>query len=130
MNFFTLVNIMFRRILLENFKTFGKTEMDLTDGNLGRANHVALLYGPNGSGKSSVIDAVAFLKLSALTLESETDVRELASSARRYGSDIFTYSFTINTFIKRCNYIIFFFIFFIRIIRQYYNTIINFLIII
>ena len=87
MNFFTLVNIMFRRILLENFKTFGKTELDFTDGNLGRANHIALLYGPNGSGKSSIIDAVAFLKLSALTLDAETDVRELASSARRYGSE-------------------------------------------
>ncbi len=81
---------MFRKIALENFKSFRRMEFNLTEGNVGKANNLALIYGTNGSGKSSLIDAIVFLKLSVDTLGRtgyESDLCEMASSVRTIGSE-------------------------------------------
>jgi hypothetical protein len=79
---------MFRRISLANFKSFRKMDFDLTEGNIGKANNLALIYGTNGSGKSNLMDAVAFLKMSSHTIDGDSpDVSELAASVRAKGSE-------------------------------------------
>ena len=79
---------MFRRISLANFKSFRKMDFDLTEGNIGKANNLALIYGTNGSGKSNLMDAVAFLKMSSHTIDGDSpDVSKLAASVRAKGSE-------------------------------------------
>ncbi len=80
---------MIRRIQLENFKAFEKADLDFTDGNLGKANSITLIYGPNGGGKSSLVDSLAFLKLSTMTLcpYEGADLGDMAAASRRRGSD-------------------------------------------
>ena len=80
---------MFRKISLANFKSFTKMDFNLTEGNVGKANNLALIYGVNGSGKSSLIDSVVFLKLSTETLcrtGMEPSLRDMALSVRNTGS--------------------------------------------
>ena len=81
---------MFRKITLCNFKSFERMEFNLTEGNVGKANSLALIYGANGSGKSNLIDSVVFLKLSTETLVGtgdDPDLGEMARSVKRIGSE-------------------------------------------
>ncbi len=80
---------MFRKISLSNFKSFKKMEFNLTEGNVGKANNLALVYGANGSGKSSLIDSVVFLKLSTSTLlrtGNEPNLCDMACTVKTLGS--------------------------------------------
>ncbi len=80
---------MFRKISLSNFKSFKRMDFNLTEGNVGKANNLALIYGANGSGKSSLVDAVVFLKLSTDTLirdGTEPDLIDMACSVKNIGS--------------------------------------------
>ncbi len=80
---------MFRKISLSNFKSFKRMDFNLTEGNVGKANNLALVYGTNGSGKSSLIDSVVFLKLSTDTLRrtgSEPDLNSMACAVKSIGS--------------------------------------------
>ena len=79
---------MFRRIVVDNFKSFKHAEFNLTEGNIGRANNMALLFGANGGGKSNIMYSIIFLKESLKTLADRgVDVRQMAEVSRNWGSD-------------------------------------------
>lgn len=61
--------VMFKTIGLRNFRCFSSVDMDLT-GPRDVPLSYAAVYGMNASGKTSLMEAVRFLKLSALTFES------------------------------------------------------------
>lgn len=65
---------MFRRIELDNFKSFTHLVLDL-EGHGGNPKHYALVYGENGSGKTNLIESVDFLKRSMRTLVIGDDIR-------------------------------------------------------
>lgn len=89
---------MFRRIVVDNFKSFEHAEFNLTEGNVGRANNMALLFGANGGGKSNMMQSVVFLKESIETLTvSGNKIGKMAEKARRWGSKgnmALTFAFT------------------------------------
>ena len=58
-----------KKIILDNFKSFGHIEFDLTEGK--RVLPYAFIYGENGSGKSNLLESVVFLKRSMITLARE-----------------------------------------------------------
>lgn len=62
---------MFKTIGLRNFRCFSSVELDLT-GPRDRPLGYAAIYGMNASGKTSLVEAVRFLKQSALTFESQS----------------------------------------------------------
>lgn len=64
---------MFRRIDLENFRSFTKATLDL-GGKGGTAKPYALIYGENGSGKTNLIESVSFLTQSMRTLVIGDDI--------------------------------------------------------
>lgn len=80
---------MFKKIVLENYRSFTHIELDLT-GRGRRIRPYALIYGENGSGKSNLIDAVLFVKRSIGTLsgrDGSSDLRSWAADAATIGSD-------------------------------------------
>lgn len=68
-----LTSSMFRRIDLENFRSFTKATLDL-GGKGGTAKPYALIYGENGSGKTNLIESVSFLTQSMRTLVIGDDI--------------------------------------------------------
>ena len=60
---------MFKRIDLSNYGPFQRAVLDLT-GPGGKALNHAVVYGENGSGKTMLLDSVAFLKRTVLTMSS------------------------------------------------------------
>ena len=60
-----------KRITLDNFKSFGHIEIDLSSGN--KTLPYAFIYGENGSGKSNLIHSVVFLKRIMFTLGREPE---------------------------------------------------------
>lgn len=58
---------MFRRVVLDNFKSFGHVEFDLS-GPRGKPHGHAVILGENGSGKTNLVQAFQFLLDSAMTL--------------------------------------------------------------
>ena len=58
-----------KKIILDNFKSFGHIEFDLTEGK--RVLPYAFIYGENGSGKTNLLESVVFLKKSMITLARE-----------------------------------------------------------
>ena len=60
-----------KKIILDNFKSFGHIELDLTYGN--KALPYAFIYGENGSGKTNLIDSIGFIKRMLYTLGREPE---------------------------------------------------------
>lgn len=60
---------MFKTIELRNFRCFSFVKLDLTGPRDSPLSYAAI-YGMNASGKTSLVEAVRFLKLSAMTFES------------------------------------------------------------
>lgn len=58
-----------KKITLDNFKSFGHLEFDLTEGK--KTLPYAFIYGENGSGKTNLLESISFLKKSLLTLARE-----------------------------------------------------------
>ena len=58
-----------KKITLDNFKSFGHLEFDLTEGK--KTLPYAFIYGENGSGKTNLLESFSFLKKSQLTLARE-----------------------------------------------------------
>ncbi|MDR0334684.1 MAG: AAA family ATPase, partial [Methanomassiliicoccaceae archaeon] len=52
---------MFKKIVLDNFKSFNHITFDLTGAEKAPVSY-ALIYGKNGSGKSNLIESLMFLK--------------------------------------------------------------------
>lgn len=61
-----------RRITLDNYKSFGHVDFDLTDGK--DPLPYAFVYGENGSGKTNLLETISYLKDSVLTLSRGNEV--------------------------------------------------------
>jgi AAA15 family ATPase/GTPase len=59
---------LFKKIILDNFKSFRHIEFDLTGSN-GNPLKYAFIYGENGSGKSNLIESFMFLKNTLHTMD-------------------------------------------------------------
>ena len=77
---------MFKRIELENFRSFGRVALDLT-GPRDAPLKLAAVYGENGCGKTDLIDSVAFLRDTVGTIAGSGDVRPLALRRRMLSCD-------------------------------------------
>ncbi|MDO5853741.1 MAG: AAA family ATPase [Thermoplasmata archaeon] len=77
---------MFKRVVLDNFRSFPHLDLDLTE-TRSRPARYALVYGENGSGKTNVVRAFRFLRLSVRTLgpPGPGPMGGLPSSDREYG---------------------------------------------
>ncbi len=77
---------MFKRIELENFRSFGHVTLDLT-GPRDSPLRLAAVYGENGCGKTDLIDSVVFLRDTVGTIAVSEDVRSLALRRRMLSCD-------------------------------------------
>lgn len=92
---------MFKKVVLDNFKSFGHLELDLTGVKDAPLGHAAI-FGENGSGKTNIVEAFRFLLDSTRTLALQEDgpigesghdcplregLKGLAGESRTIGSD-------------------------------------------
>ena len=70
-----------RRIVLDNFMSFGHVELDLLD--KGSPKGSALIYGENGSGKTNLVESVRFLRDSTLTAVNSEEFEAIRADMSR-----------------------------------------------
>jgi len=71
---------LFKKIVLDNYKSFKHVEIDLT-GSEKNPLPYAFIYGENGSGKSNLIESVMFLKDSVRTINIMNRLRDITDNA-------------------------------------------------
>lgn len=72
---------MIRGLILENYKSFGKLDLNLQKG--GKPKSVVAIYGENGSGKSNIISVFKNLILSFQTLNNQDRLLDFQSNIRK-----------------------------------------------
>ena len=70
-----------RRIVLDNFLSFGHVELDLLE--KGSPKGSALIYGENGSGKTNLVESVKFFRDSTLTAVNSEEFEAIRADMSR-----------------------------------------------